>query len=539
MDSQRNLILIGLLFVSFLLWQQWTLDQAPQAETPATPTATASGSVSDVPQSATNTQAPAASEISDRLIQVQTDTLTLTIDATGGDVIFAALPEHKLEQGGEEALTILENEPGFAYVAQSGLIGAQGPHASGERPVYQVQATQYEMAQGQDQLVVPLTYTNDQGVVFEKRFTFTRGEYDVRVDYLIRNGSDDAIQVQMYSQLKQTIGQSEGSMMMPTYRGGAYSTADARYEKYAFDKMQKSNLNQTTQGGWIAMLQHYFVSAWVPEANAQNEIYSRVVGNDAIIGVKQANHQIAAGTEQTLGATLYVGPKNQEALSALSPTLNLVVDYGWLWFIAQPLHSLLMFLQGLVVNWGVAIILMTLIIRGFMYPLTKAQYTSMAKMRKLQPKLADLKERFGDDRQRMSQAMMELYQKEKVNPMGGCLPLLLQFPIFIAFYWVLLESVELRHAPFFGWITDLSVKDPFYVLPLLMGASMFIMQKMQPTMATMDPMQQKIMQYMPVMFTIFFLWFPSGLVLYWLVGNLVSIAQQVIIYRSLEKQGLK
>ncbi|MBY6226523.1 membrane protein insertase YidC [Ferrimonas balearica] len=539
MDSQRNLILIGLLFVSFLLWQQWTLDQAPQAETPAAQTVATADKANDVPQSAAKSAAPAGATISDRLIQVQTDTLKLTIDATGGDVVYAALPEHKVEQGGDEALTILENENGFTYIAQSGLIGLNGPHASGQRPVYQAQAANYTLQDGQDTLVVPLLFTDTNGVKFEKRYTFTRGHYDVRVDYLVHNTSDAAIQVQMYSQLKQSIGKSEGSMMMPTYRGGAYSTADTRYEKYAFDKMEKNNLAEATQGGWIAMLQHYFVSAWVPSADSTNDIYSNVVSGDAIIGVKQPAVQIAPGAEQTLGATLYVGPKNQEALSALSPTLNLVVDYGWLWFIAQPLHSLLMFLQSLVSNWGVAIILMTLIIRGFMYPLTKAQYTSMAKMRKLQPKLADLKERFGDDRQRMSQAMMELYQKEKVNPMGGCLPLLLQFPIFIAFYWVLLESVELRHAPFFGWITDLSVKDPYYVLPVLMGISMFAMQKMQPTMATMDPMQQKIMQYMPVMFTVFFLWFPSGLVLYWLVGNLVAIAQQLFIYRSLEKQGLK
>lgn len=539
MDSQRNLILIGLLFVSFLLWQQWTLDQAPQAETPASQTVATADKANDVPQSATNSQAPSGETVSDRLIQVKTDTLNVTIDATGGDVVFASLPEYKVEQGGEEALTILENESGFSYIAQSGLIGLNGPHASGQRPVYQVQGNDFQMKEGQDTLVVPLIHTDANGVQFEKRYTFTRGHYDVRVDYVVKNDSGAPIQVQMYSQLKQTIGQSEGSMMMPTYRGGAYSTADTRYEKYAFDKMEKNNLAERTQGGWIAMLQHYFVSAWVPSADSSNDIYSNVVGGDAIIGVKQPAVQIAAGAEQTMGATLYVGPKNQEALSALSPTLNLVVDYGWLWFIAQPLHSLLMFLQSLVSNWGVAIILMTLIIRGFMYPLTKAQYTSMAKMRKLQPKLADLKERFGDDRQRMSQAMMELYQKEKVNPMGGCLPLLLQFPIFIAFYWVLLESVELRHAPFFGWITDLSVKDPYYVLPILMGISMFAMQKMQPTMATMDPMQQKIMQYMPVMFTVFFLWFPSGLVLYWLVGNLVAIAQQLFIYRSLEKQGLK
>jgi YidC/Oxa1 family membrane protein insertase len=248
---------------------------------------------------------------------------------------------------------------------------------------------------------------------------------------------------------------------------------------------------------------------------------------------------VAPGTEMTLSADFYVGPKDQAALSELSDTLNLVVDYGFLWWLAVPIYKLLMFFQSIVGNWGVAIILITLTVRGILFPLTKAQYTSMAKMRNLQPKLQELKDRFGDDRQKMGQAMMELYKKEKVNPMGGCLPILLQMPIFIALYWVLMEGVELRHAPFMLWIDDLSVQDPYYILPLLMGVSMFLMQKMQPMAPTMDPMQQKMMQWMPVIFTVFFLWFPSGLVLYWLVGNIVAIIQQKIIYAGLEKKGLK
>ncbi|GAA5193862.1 membrane protein insertase YidC [Ferrimonas gelatinilytica] len=537
MESQRNLILIGLLFVSFLLWQQWNIDQNPPAPTEQASTLAAPSA--DVPQASQTSDAPIGAQRSSAdLISVTTDTLQLKIDPVGGDVVFAALPKHKLEQGGDEPLTILENDSQFTYVAQSGLIGAQGPDSQ-QRPTYSVEGQSFTLSEGQDTLVVPMVFTDANGITFEKRFTFVRGQYDVRVDYVVRNGSEQNAQVQMYTQLKQSTGKKEGSMFMPTYRGAAYSTADTRYEKYSFDKIAKNNLAELTEGGWVAMLQHYFVSAWVPQPQERNELYSRSLNGEAIIGVKQPSQVIAPGSELTTGASLYVGPKDQAALSELSPTLNLVVDYGWLWFIALPLYKLLMFLHSLVGNWGFAIIVMTLIIRGFMYPLTKAQYTSMAKMRKLQPKLQDLKERFGDDRQRMSQAMMELYKKEKVNPMGGCLPLLLQFPIFIAFYWVLLEGVELRHADFMFWITDLSQKDPYYILPILMGLSMFAMQKMQPTMATMDPMQQKIMQYMPVMFTFFFLWFPAGLVLYWLVGNLVSITQQVVIYRQLDAQGLK
>ncbi|QIZ78220.1 membrane protein insertase YidC [Ferrimonas lipolytica] len=534
MESQRNLLLIGLLFVSFLLFQQWTLDQQPQPEpTAQSQSGAPSASQADVPSSVSAAVPNSNADVSAQLITVSTDTLSISIDTNGGDIVAASLPQHKVEQDGAEALTILSEH----YVAQSGLIGAQGPDGQGERPQYQTTATSFTMTG--EQLVVPLSYTDANGISFEKRFTFIKGSYDVAVEYVVNNNSNQNAQVQMYTQLKQTTSVEEGSMFMPTYRGAAFSTADERYEKYSFDDIADANLNELTQGGWIAMLQHYFVSAWVPSATNNNELYTRHVGNYAIIGAKQPSVVIAAGTAATMGADFYVGPKDQEALSALSETLNLVVDYGWLWFLAEPLYSLLMFLHSLVGNWGMAIIVMTLIIRGIMYPLTKAQYTSMAKMRNLQPKMQELKDRFGDDRQRLSQATMELYQKEKVNPMGGCFPMLLQFPIFISFYWVLLESVELRHAPFFGWIQDLSAQDPYYVLPVLMGLSMFAMQKLQPTMANMDPMQAKIMQYLPVMFTVFFLWFPSGLVLYWLVGNLVAITQQLIIYKSLEKQGLK
>ncbi len=283
------------------------------------------------------------------------------------------------------------------------------------------------------------------------------------------------------------------------------------------------------------MIQHYFATAWIPRAD-NNVLSTRTTSQYGYIQTKTSD-TIPAGTRKTLTATLWVGPKLQEQMAAVAPSLDLVVDYGWLWFIAKPLHWLLSTIQTFVGNWGLAIIMLTFIVRGAMYPLTKAQYTSMAKMRMLQPKLQEMKERIGDDRQRMSQEMMALYKREKVNPLGGCLPLVLQMPIFIALYWALMESVELRHAPFLGWIQDLSAQDPFYVLPLLMGASMFLIQKMSPTTVT-DPMQQKIMTFMPVVFTFFFLFFPSGLVLYWLVSNVVTLLQQTLIYKSLEKKGL-
>ncbi|MGB0893156.1 MAG: membrane protein insertase YidC [Parashewanella sp.] len=538
MESQRNLLLVGLLLVSFLLWQQWQTDKNPQAvatETTVSHTANSSNHSADVPEAdnAVPTVAPASRE----LITVKTDQLDIKINPVGGDIVYAALVEHKVEQGKQEPFVLLEQTKDFTYIAQSGLIGKGGIDSSRTgRAHFSADAQSYELADGQKTLAIPLTYIAKNGVKYVKTFTFHRGMFNVGVDYTINNTSAESLQVQMYAQLKETIKPHEGSMMMPTYRGAAFSTQDIRYEKYHFEDITKADLKQSTMGGWVAMLQHYFVSAWVPPANDKNTIYTSVsAGGLANIGFKGASYDIAPGSSQQIKAQFYVGPKDQEALSALSDSLNLVVDYGFLWWLAIPIYKLLMFFQSLVHNWGVAIILITLVVRGGLYPLTKKQYTSMAKMRDLQPKLASLKERFGDDRQKMGQAMMELYKKEKVNPMGGCLPILLQMPIFIALYWVLLESYELRHAPFMLWITDLSVKDPYYILPILMGASMWFMQKLQPMSPTMDPMQQKMMQWMPVMFTVFFLWFPAGLVLYWLVGNLVAIAQQKIIYAGLEK----
>ena len=541
MESQRNILLIGLLFVSFLLWQQWQADKAPKpvaTESSVVANATTNHSA-DVPEE--DTGVPAAVAATQNLITVKTDQLDVQINPVGGDIVFAALVSHKLEQGKDQPFVLLEQTKDYTYIAQSGLIGRDGIDSSAKgRAAFAASKTEFTLADGQDTLEVPLTYVADNGVTYTKVFVFHRGKFNVDIDYKINNTSAAPLQVQMYGQIKQTIKPSESSMMMPTYRGAAFSTQDVRYEKYKFEDMSKSNLNQPTLGGWAAMLQHYFVSAWIPPATDSNTIFSSVsAGGLANIGFRGAVYDIAPGATQEISSQFYVGPKDQKALSALSDTLNLVVDYGFLWWLAVPIHWLLMFYQSFVGNWGVAIILITLTVRGLLFPLTKAQYTSMAKMRNLQPKLQELKERFGDDRQKMGQAMMELYKKEKVNPMGGCLPIILQMPIFIALYWVLLESFELRHAPFMLWIHDLSVQDPYYILPLLMGVSMFVMQKMQPIAPTMDPMQVKMMQWMPVIFTVFFLWFPSGLVLYWLVGNIVAIIQQKIIYAGLEKKGLK
>ena len=536
MDSQRNILLIALALVSFLLYQQWNVakNPAPQA----------------IEQTQSNSSLPASSfanefdptpsqQATAKAITVTTDVLTLSIDTVGGDVVQADLNQYAAELDSAARFELLQNVAGYQYIAQSGLVGPQGIDLSStNRPSYTVSADSFVLPDGQDELRVPMTYSAN-GIEYTKTFILKRGSYALDVEYNVINNSGNNATFGMYAHLRQNVMDDGGSITMPTYRGGAYSTQDVRYKKYSFDDMQDRNLSITlTDGqGWAAMIQHYFASAWIPRDEPGTNLYTRVIGNLADIGVRMPNKTIANGDSANMTATLWVGPKLQTQMAAVAPNLDLVVDYGWLWFIAKPLHSLLSFIHSFVGNWGVAIICLTFIVRGAMYPLTKAQYTSMAKMRMLQPKLAEMRERIGDDRQRMSQEMMALYKKEKVNPLGGCLPLVLQMPIFIALYWALMESVELRHSPFFGWIHDLSAQDPYYILPLLMGASMFMIQKMSPTTVT-DPMQQKIMTFMPVMFTFFFLFFPSGLVLYWLVSNIVTLIQQTLIYRSLEKKGL-
>lgn len=549
MESQRSFLIIGLALVSFLLWQQWQKDYGPQPIQPVAQEQTEqttqgvpsfeNASSEDVPSgdSVPAAQPIAASQNTNRIIEVKTDTLDLRIDLLGGDVVTADLLKFPVKQGSDIPYSLLRSGSGL-YVAQSGLIGAQGPDASSSgRPVYNTSETFFEMTG--DALVVPLTWKNNQGLSVTKTFTFTKGHYDVDVTYTIKNGTDTAATVQPYAQLKQVMAFEDNSnMFMPTYRGAAYSTEDDRYQKYTFDEIEDDNLRETTKAGWVGMLEHYFVSAWVPSQEQTNTLYSRNLNNQfAVIGALSPAESINVGETKTVSSTLYMGPKDQDSLAEIARGLDLTVDYGFLWWISKYLFALLQFLHSLVNNWGVAIILITVIVKGAMYWLTKKQYESMARMRNLAPKMQQLKDRFGDDRQKMSQAMMELYRKEKVNPMGGCLPLVLQMPIFLALYWVLMESVELRHADFVLWITDLSVKDPYFVLPVLTGASMYLLQKLQPTTIT-DPMQQKIMQWMPVAMSVFFLWFPAGLVLYWLISNVITLVQAKMIYASMEKRGI-
>ena len=538
MESQRSFLFIALMVVTYLLYSQWQLDNAPVIEQPTynqASNSSADPSGDFIPESSDSTNAINKSTTATaHLISIETDVLSLKINTQGGDIVEVKLLDYETEQGGNIPFTVMQNGQS-KYIAQSGLTGANGlDRIIKGRPIYSTTAKSFAATESEP-LVVDLSYIAEDGLAVTKRFTFNNSSYSVNVDYLIKNNSANNVSMQLYAQLKQSTNVDTSSGLIPTYRGAAYSTSEDRYEKYDFEDIQDETLNIATQGGWVAMLEHYFVSAWVPKAEDTNQLYTQYTSNrDAVIGFKAPAIIVEANSEGTTSAIFYVGPKDQDILEKIADNLDLTIDYGFLFMISQPLFWLLIKIQSVVSNWGLAIIVITLIVKGAMYPLTKAQYTSMAKMRELQPKMTALKERFGDDRQKMSQGMMELYKKEKVNPAGGCLPLLIQMPIFLALYWVFLESVELRHAPFIFWIQDLSAMDPYFVLPILMGISMFVMQKMQP-MTIQDPMQQKIMQYMPVVFSIFMAWFPSGLVLYWLVSNLISIAQMKVIFNGIEK----
>lgn len=539
MNSNRSLLIMGLLLVSFLIFTQWQQDYDPEIQAQkqaAMAQQQAAQQSSDVPASSNSNSAINQQATQGKTVVLESDVLRLTVDTLGGDVVDSDLLKFNSELHSNTPFALLQNNDKVLYVAQSGLVGKNGIDTNAGRAQYQATADKFVLAEGEDTLNVPLVLEKD-GVTYTKTFTLKRGSYDIAVNYTIKNDTGEMLEVQPYGQIKHSLVENSGNFAMPTYTGGAYSSSEVNYKKYSFDDMAKANLSIDTKAGWAAILQHYFVSAWIPNQDAENNLYTRTGNGVGTIGYRGPITQVAPNSEVTIKSNLWTGPKDQNAMEQAANHFELTVDYGWAWFIAKPLFWLLTNIQKLVVNWGLAIICVTIVVKTILYPLTKAQYTSMAKMRMLQPRIQEMRERFGDDRQRMSQEMMKLYKEEKVNPMGGCLPILLQMPIFIALYWTFMEAVELRHAPFFGWIQDLSAQDPYYILPLLMGGSMFLLQKMSPTPVA-DPMQQKVMTFMPVLFTVFFLWFPSGLVLYWLTSNLITIVQQWLIYRNLEKKGL-
>ena len=468
---------------------------------------------------------------------LSTDALDLVISADGGDVVSASLPKFPVRlDTPDQPFRLLENNNLRRYVAQSGLIGPDGIDASGNRARYASQGVSNN-GDGSHTLTLAWTGNDPLGMQVYKRFTAHDDRYDVDVSFDIRNGGSSVASVTSFAQLKRDNTQAPdgntGFGVSP-YLGAALTQPDERYTKLSFSDLNDEPFSKRLPAGWVAILQHYFVSAWIPSQKASHDYFASQLSNgDNVIGYKNQNIDIAPGSAATITQTLYVGPKDQVALAELAENLDLVIDYGWLWWLAQPLFWLLTLIQQFVINWGLAIIALTIVVKLIFFRLSAASYKSMAKMRTVQPKIQSIRDQYADDKAKQQQAMMELWKKEKINPMGGCLPMLIQMPVFIALYWVLLESVELRHAPFILWIEDLSAMDPYFVLPILMGISMWLMQRLNP--APPDPMQAKIMMYMPIAFTFLMMWFPAGLVLYWLCNNLLSFAQQYVVTRQIEQ----
>jgi YidC/Oxa1 family membrane protein insertase len=548
MDNQRLILLMVFCFSVIMLWDGWEKHNRPpvntvSAQAPAnasavpTPTASAGNAMPPavVPGSAVATVAPR--EV------VVTDLFRAEISAQGGDLVRLELNRHKATNQSDKHFVLFDSGEQHIYLAQSGLIGEGLPN---HKTLWQVVPGDHTLKEGQDTLVVQLQATTTNGVWVTKTYTFHRGSYLVDVAHDIVNGSGAEIAPSAYYQItrdgKAPESHSSGMMGMgaSTFTGPAVYTDEQKFQKVPFQDITDGTHKHATKAsnGWVAMVQHYFVSAWLPAGNVEREFFTRKVGDDLYsAGVIVSVGGIAPGTGKRVDTRLYAGPQEQDKLKQIAPGLNLVVDYGWLTLIAAPIFWVLEAIHKVVSNWGWSIIVLTIMIKLVFFPLSAASYRSMAKMRLVTPKLQKLKETYGDDKMRLNQEMMELYKKEKINPLGGCLPILIQIPVFIALYWVLLGAVEMRNAPWVGWITDLSVKDPYYVLPLIMGVTMIIQTKLNPTPP--DPMQAKIMMIMPVVFTGMFLFFPAGLVLYWTVNNLLSIAQQWQITRMIEGGGKK
>ncbi|MFT7404091.1 membrane protein insertase YidC [Zhongshania sp.] len=554
-DFQRYLLIASIAALSLMLLVEWqkfepatpvitsTSSSNNNSTTAAPTTSNDSGDLPAIIGSDEFTTIKANAGVSTKYITVETDVLDLKIDLHGGDIVYAGLPDYTMSLESDDPFVILEKNDTRNYIAQSGLIGSNATDTSEGRPQFAAPNANYVLQDGSDTLNVDLRYQYSDAITIIKRFSLSRGEYLISVEYLVDNQSDAPFQASFFGQLKRgdsvdpSVNDEGGMFAMKPFIGVAYATNEDLYNKTTFSKMQDKPIKASVNGGWIGIIQHYFVSAWVPPVDSVNELSTIVTKQGMNIArVTSAAVTIEPRSQGKISADFYTGPKDQYSLQEISPGLELTVDYGWLWWIAQPLFWLLTKIHSVLGNWGFSIIAVTILVKAAFFQLNQKAFTSMANMRKFQPKLAEIKERYTDDRQKQSQAMMELYKKEKINPLGGCLPMVVQMPVFIALYWVLMESIELRHAPFMLWIHDLSAMDPYFVLPLIMGLSMFIQQRLNP--APPDPMQAKIMQWMPIVFTFFFLFFPAGLVLYWVVNNTLSIIQQYIITKRIEKSGL-
>ncbi len=535
MDSQRLIAFAVFSFSLLMLWNAWQEHTHPkQLSAVSTPAARSAAGMGDVlpPTPGQQLKGVPLQSLPTQLAmgpraKVVTDVLTAVVDANGGDLRELELTKYRENENANLPFRLFEEKPGHNYFAQNGLIG---PGLPSHKTLFLLDSGDYRLKDGQNQVKLSMRATVP-GAEVVKTYTFTRGSYVVDVDTQIRNLGQSVLDVYPYYQyLRHGLAPEGESKMVNTFTGPAIYTEAGKFQKVKFDAIAKGTQEHAKEAkdGWIGVVQHHFLSAWMTRDSADTstrEFYTRSLGNGEFsAGLIMPVMKLAAGEVKSTSMRLYAGPQELEKLKQLAPGLDLVVDYGWLTVLAYPIFVMLNWLHKLVENWGVAIILLTVLIKGAFYPLSAASYKSMAKMRKLAPRLELLKQRFGDDRQKLHEAMMKIYQEEKINPLGGCLPILVQIPVFISLYWVLLGTVELRQAPFALWIHDLSEPDPLYVLPVIMAISSFIQVKMSPAPA--DPVQAKVMMIMPIAFSVMFLFFPAGLVLYWLVNNVLSILQQ-------------
>jgi len=547
MDFQRLLLVAALSFTLLMMWQAWQKDygqpqpgvvQTQAGTTTPTIPGTTTAQRPDLPsaptQGATAGQAADAPSVnklkSGERISVHTDVYDVEIDSVGGDVRRVDLLKYPVAVDKPNQPFELMSDTKTLFIAQSALLGNAGSDAPNHHQIFTAEKSNYTLAKGADTLKVRLTWSDGAGISVDKIYTFHRGSYVIDVDFEVKNSTDKPWQGHLYSQLQRNEPESSGNRFIHTYTGGVLYSQEEKYEKIKFKAMEEQDLNRTVKGGWAAMIQHYFLGAWIPPKDATSNYYSKALGDKRyVIGMIGPQAEVAPGQSGDLSARLYVGPKLQDHLQEVAEGLDLTVDYGVLTFISKPLFWVLKHIHSVVGNWGWAIIIITIMLKALFYKLSETSYKSMAHMRKVQPRLQALKERYGDDKKKLNEAMMKMYREEKINPLGGCLPIVVQIPVFIALYWMLLESVEMRQAPFMLWIHDLSTADPYYILPILMGITMLIQQRLNPT--PLDPIQARVMMVLPIAFTFFFMFFPAGLVLYWVVNNTLSIAQQYYITR--------
>lgn len=557
LDYVRIVLYTVLVILGVLLYQAWDKEHPkpvppvitqqevpagrfvpPQAAISQTQTnVQAQVNAQSVEKTETMVAAPAVVAKVGQFITVTTDVLEATIDTSGGDIIAIKLLKYPESLGSKTPFLLLNNDATTRYIAESGLLSKEGPDTTQEQAIYTSAQTTYSLDPNQNDLIVKLNWQKN-GIHVTKTFNFARDSYEVKVKYDVNNQSNQAWTGNLYTQLLRTNTPPPshgGFINLATYFGAAVSSPEKPFEKITFKTMQEKPFNRSIKDGWAAMIQHYFISAWIPSKTATSTYYSQATPNGLYtIGMMGSPLTAQPGSSVSTEAALYAGPAIADKLEKAAPNLQLTIDFGWFWFISAAIFWMMQKIYDVIGNWGWSIVLVTIIIKLLFYPLSNKSYRSMSAMKKLQPKIEMLKERYGDDKQKLTQATLDLYRQEKVNPMSGCLPILIQIPVFIALYWVLVESVQLRQAPFILWIHDLSQQDPYYILPLLMGISMFLQQRLNPPPP--DPLQAKIMMFMPVVFTVLFANFPAGLMLYWFVNNSLSFLQQWHIMHSIGKE---